>query len=215
MSFVSNGSLNEKTTPYIGIRSRSGSRPYSASSSAARSSASGNWRKCSQIGGAPGWQRSIAGVPVEIAAAGDRPLASDVEGGERIELTGIGLAGDHPVLLLRRWIGRRRLHAAEFERRALILVEIGENRRGLDGLDREAQRRRRAHGPLSLGYWSSVFGHEAAADPVKRPRPVYIVLDDCGAGRAAGSNGRVQLIDRRLFESEWLVVGHRLAPCTL
>src|SRR5262245_59156549 len=54
MSLVSNGSLNENTTPYIGIFSRSGSLPYWASSSAARSSASGNRRKYSHTGGAPG-----------------------------------------------------------------------------------------------------------------------------------------------------------------
>ena len=60
-----------------------------------------------------------------------------------------------------------------------------------------------------------MFGYEAAADPVKRPRPVDVALNDRHASRAAGSNGLVQLIDRHLFESGWLVVGHRLAPCTL
>ena len=54
MSCVSNGSLNEKTTPYIGICSRSGCRPYVASSSAARSSASGNLRNSSHTGCAGG-----------------------------------------------------------------------------------------------------------------------------------------------------------------
>ena len=138
-------------------------------------------------------QRSLGRVPVELAAAGHRALAPDVERRERIELPGIGDAGDHPVLLLHRRIGRGRLHAAEFERRPLVLVEIGENRRGLDGLGREAQRRRRAHGAGRLGYRSSVFGHEQAADPVIGPRPVDIVLDDRDAGRAAGSDGLVQL----------------------
>jgi hypothetical protein len=41
------------------------------------------------------------------------------------------------------------------------------------------------------------------------------MLDDGDAGRAASPDCLVQLIDRRLFKSEWLVVGHRLAPCTL
>ena len=41
MSFVSKGSLNENTTPYIGISSSGGLLPYCSSSSAARSSASG------------------------------------------------------------------------------------------------------------------------------------------------------------------------------
>src|SRR5207253_16287 len=60
-------------------------------------------------------------------------------------------------------------------------------------------------------YRSPIFGHEAAAHPVIGPRPVDIMLDDGGAGRAASPDCLVQLIDRRLVESEWLVVGHRLA----
>jgi hypothetical protein len=54
MSLVSKGSLNEKTTPHIGIASTSGLRPLIASSSAARSIAAGCRRKISQTGGAPG-----------------------------------------------------------------------------------------------------------------------------------------------------------------
>ena len=84
-------------------------------------------------------------MPVELAPAGDRTLAADVERAERVELAGVRDADDHAVLLLHRGIGGGRLHAAEFERRALVLVEIGQDRRGLDGLGREAQRRARAH----------------------------------------------------------------------
>ena len=54
MSLTSNESLNEKTTPYIGMAVRSGSRPKRSSSSAARSSASGSRRNTSQTGGASG-----------------------------------------------------------------------------------------------------------------------------------------------------------------
>jgi hypothetical protein len=107
-----------------------------------------------------GRQRSVGGVPVEIAAAGDRPLTSDVERRKGIELSGIGLAGDHPVLLLHRWIGRRRLHAAEFEWRALILVEIGEDLRGGDGLGREPQRRHAPNRADSFKDRRPVFGDE-------------------------------------------------------
>src|SRR5437868_12163163 len=70
MSFVSNGSLNENVTPYIGIATRSGSRPYFASSSAARSSASGRWRNISHTGGAPGGSGPIDGwrskLPLQV-----------------------------------------------------------------------------------------------------------------------------------------------------
>src|SRR2546428_931362 len=53
MSFVSKGSLNENGMQYIGSFAKSGLRPYCASSSEARSSASGCLRNSSQTGGAP------------------------------------------------------------------------------------------------------------------------------------------------------------------
>jgi hypothetical protein len=84
-------------------------------------------------------------VTVERAATGDRALAANVERGERVELTGIGDAGDHAVLLLDAGIGGCRFHAAEFERPATILVEVRQDGRGFDRLGREAERRKRAH----------------------------------------------------------------------
>ena len=67
-------------------------------------------------------------MPVEVAPAGDRTLAADVERGERIHLAGVRHADDHAELLLHGRIGGRRLHAAEFERRPCVLVEIGQDR---------------------------------------------------------------------------------------
>ena len=79
MSLVSNGSLNENTTPYIGIFSRSGLRPYCASSSAARSSASGCWRKYSHTGGAPGGSGPSDGCrsksPLQVTERSPRMLS--------------------------------------------------------------------------------------------------------------------------------------------
>src|SRR6266481_5756308 len=80
-------------------------------------------------------------MPVELAAAGYRALASHVERRKGIELSGIWDAGDHSILLLHRRVGSSCFHTAEFERRPAVLVEIGENRRGLDGFGRETQRR--------------------------------------------------------------------------
>jgi hypothetical protein len=53
-------------------------------------------------------------MPVELAAAGHRTLASDVERPKGIELSGIWDAGDHSILLLYQRIGSGRFHAAEF-----------------------------------------------------------------------------------------------------
>ena len=48
------------------------------------------------------WQRPLGRMPVEIAAAGDRTLAADVQCGERVQLARVGNAGDHPILLVHR-----------------------------------------------------------------------------------------------------------------
>jgi hypothetical protein len=65
-------------------------------------------------------------MPVELAATGHRPLAPDVQRRKRVEVPGIRNTSDHSVLLLYRRIGSGRLRAAEFERRTVVLVEIGE-----------------------------------------------------------------------------------------
>ena len=151
MSFVSNGSLNENTTPYIGSSSRSGLRPYVASSSAARSSASGRWRKNSHTGGAPGGSGPSDGMPVEVAAAGHRALAADVERRERVQLPGVRDADDHAELLLDRRIGCGRLHAAEFERRSRVLVEVGKIVEASTVSRGKRERRARAHRSVASG----------------------------------------------------------------
>ena len=133
-------------------------------------------------GGRAGGQRPLGHMPVEIAPAGDGTLAADVEGGERIHLPGMRDADDHPELLLHGRIGGRRLHAAVFEGRPRVLVEIGQDRGGLDGVRREAQRRLRAHGARRFGDRGAVCGDERAGDPVIRAHAVDIVLHDRDAG---------------------------------
>jgi len=63
-------------------------------------------------------------VAIKLAAAGHRSLAADVERSERIELASIGKAGDHPVLLVHRWVRGGRFHAAEFDWRPAVLFEV-------------------------------------------------------------------------------------------
>ncbi len=147
-----------------------------------------------------GWQRPRGWMPVEIAAAGDRPLAADVEGGERVELARIGDAGDHPILLLHRGVGGGGLHAAEFEGRTPIAVELGQDRRGPDGLGREAQRSPGAHRAGRFRHRRAILGYQHAGDAVIGASTVDIVLHDRNERRLARTDRPVQIVDRRLFE---------------
>src|SRR5688572_10185134 len=78
MSFVSNESLKENGTQYIGIAARSGVRPYLASSSAARSSASGSVRNSLQAGGAPAGSGpapgALSNAPLQLTERSPRTL---------------------------------------------------------------------------------------------------------------------------------------------
>jgi hypothetical protein len=164
-----------------------------------------------------GGQRPLGRVAVERALAGDRTLAADVEGGERVELARVRLAGDHAVLLLHRRVGGGRFHAAELERRALVFVEIGKDRRGRDGLGREPQRRAGAHHAGGFRHAGAILGDEQAGDAVIGAGTGDVVLDDLYDGRLAGPDRRVQLVDRRLFETERFLglslrYGHRITP---
>ena len=73
-----------------------------------------------------GRQWSIGRTPVAIALAGHRALAADIERAERVQLTGVGNANRHTVLLLHSRIGRGWFHAAKFDGRAGVLIEIGQ-----------------------------------------------------------------------------------------
>ena len=136
-----------------------------------------------------GRKRPKRRVTVKLALAGDGTLAADVEGCQRVELAGIRLAGDHAVLLLHRGIGGGRLHAAEFERGALVFVELGEDRRSADGFGREMQRRAGAHRAGCLGDVPPVLGDEQAGDAVIGADAGDVMLDNFDDRRLAGADG--------------------------
>ena len=85
--------------------------------------------------GRSGRQRSGGGMPVEVALAGDRALAADVEHAERAHLPGVWNPDGHPELLLHGRVGGGRLHPSELDRRGLLRVAVaqlrGGTRRGL------------------------------------------------------------------------------------
>ena len=153
-------------------------------------------------------------MPVEIAAAGDRALAADVQRGERVDLPGIRLADRHAELLGDLRIGSGRFHAAEFERRPLVFVEIGQDRRCLHGLDGETQRRAAAHGAFRFRNRRAAFRHQQIGGAVKRAHARDVLPHHGDAGGLARFDRRVQFVDRCLFEAkrlsrraEWLVHG--------
>ena len=145
MSFVSNGSLNAATTQYIGIAARSGLRPYCASSSAARSSASGCWRNSSHTAGAPGGSGPVDGcasnAPLQVTDRSPRMLSVS----SAFSCPAFGMPTRMPDLRHDARVRDRRLHPSEVERLATVLFEVREDRRRLCRLRRERQRRSRAH----------------------------------------------------------------------
>jgi hypothetical protein len=156
-------------------------------------------------------------MPIEIAPAGDGTLAAYVEGGQRVQLPGVRGAGDHPKLLRHSRIGGRRLHAPEFEGGARVFVEIGQNRGGLHGGGRKAKRRLRAHGAGRFRDRGAVLSDEGAGNPVIGACAVEIVLHDFDTGYLPRPDRRVQLLDRRLFQTKRLLVctalrSHSVAP---
>ena len=145
-------------------------------------------------------------MPVEVAAAGHRALAADVERRERVHLPGIrgcrrscrtaaARPGSEAVASMRPnssggpWYWSR----------------SGRMVGGLDGLGREASApsrapcRRPRHG-------RAVRGDQHAGDAVVGAHALDVVPDDRHAGRLPRPDRLVQLVDRRFFEAK------RLAP---
>ena len=216
MSLVSNGSLNENTTPYIGIFSRSGLRPNALVELGGALQRVGLLAEDLAHRRRAGRQRPERRMPVELAPAGDRALAADVERAERVELAGIRDADDHAELLLHRRVGGGRLHAAEFERRAFVLVEIGQDGRGLDGLRRELERRAGAHHagrlrqparrPPSPARWRRRCRRARGRDSAARPRQPW--SRPTGSPRAARRSSPLR--DETLWSSVFRLVQHRV-----
>ena len=165
-------------------------------------------------------------MAVEIALAGNRAFSANVESCERVELPALLDADDHAELLRRARIGRGPLHSAVFQRRALVLIEIGQNIRGLCGAGREAQRRSCSHCACRLRYGAAVLRDEHARHSVMGPYSIDVLLDH-GPARSAASRYRlVQFIDGGFLQTKFrfryaLRVAHllslrsiRLAPCS-
>src|SRR5439155_7479365 len=158
MSFVSKGSLNENGMQYIGSFPKSGLRPYCASSSEARSSASGCFRNSSHTGGAPAGSGPLDGCRSTIVLTRHRPFTAEVERGQRVHFAGIRRADGHAVLLLHLRIRGGRFHAAELDRRSGVPIEVGQERRDPNRLSRELDRLAGADGTTRRGGGVAVAG---------------------------------------------------------
>ena len=141
-------------------------------------------------------------MAIEFTTTGDRPLATDVQRRECIHLTGIRNADDHAELLLHPGVGGGGLHAAVFERRSVVLVEVGQKRRRFHGPGRERQRRAATHRARRRRNRCAVCGDERARHAVVGAHAREVVLHNSDAGRLACPDGGMQLPDRRLFETK-------------
>ena len=202
MSLVSNGSLNENTTPYIGIFSRSGLFPNALSSSAARSSASGCWRKNSHTGGAPGGSGPSDGClsksPQQVTERSPRMLSVPIAltwpafGMPTIMPNCCGTSGSEAVASMRPNSSGGPLYLSRSGRIVdALTVCVG-----------KAQRRGRAHSPDRLRNRRAVLRHKRAGDAVVGAHPGEIVLHHRDDGGLARPDRRMQVVDRRLFETE-------------
>src|ERR1019366_2540640 len=145
-------------------------------------------------------------MSVEIAVASHRALAPYVESGKRIHLPRIWNADDHAKLLLCVGVRSSRLHAAKFERRPPVFVEIGQDGGGLDSLGGEAKRLHAAHRAGRLRDRAAVFRHQRTCDAVKGSYARNVMLDNGNAGRTSRLDVLVQFIDCRLFEMKRLIL---------
>ena len=151
-------------------------------------------------------QRPERRVTIEIAAARHRALAADVQRCQRIDLARIRLADDHAELLMHARIGSRRFHPAEFQRRAPIGVEVGQDCRGSHGLGREAYFRSSAHRARGLCNRRAIRRHQERRHAVECTHPIDVMPNHFDARGLTRADRLVQFVDRRLFETERLLL---------
>ncbi len=192
MSFVSYGSLNATVTQYIGNAARSGLRPYCASSSAARSSASGCWRNASHSGGAPAGSGPVEGcasnAPLHVTERSPRMLSVS----SAFTWPAFGMPTRMPVCCRTLGIGDGRLPSGRS--RAAGPVYLSRSGKSVDAAtvcvgNTSGAPARTA--PVVGGNRRAVRSHEAGADAVVRLRPIDVGLNDGAARRLAGRDRRV------------------------
>ena len=195
MSFVSKGSLTAVVMQYIGSAARSGLAPYCASSSAARSSASGCRRKASHGGGAPAGSGPVDGcasnAPLHVTDRSPRMLSVS----SAFSCPAFGMPTRMPRWAMTLGIGHGSFHAAVVERQASVLIQVGKDRGRLDGSRGEHQRRAGSHvagGGRDIG---AVRREQRRADTVVGLRAIDVGLHDAPAGRLARRDGRVDARD--------------------
>ena len=181
--------------------------PYCASSSAARSRASGCLRNSSQTAGEPGGSGPSDGTAVAIAFAGDGAFAAKIERAQRVELTGVGHADGHAVLLLHGGIGCGGLHPAELNWRSGVLIEIGQQSRYRDGRGGKLQRRADANYSGRRRDGRSVFRDEFIGDAVIGFGAIDIELHQSAAGDLAFADGAMNVVDGRFLEMKAKLLG--------
>ena len=149
-------------------------------------------------------------MPVEVTTAGYGTLTPEVQGGQSIQLPGIGYTYYHAELLVDLGVGGGRFHSAEFQGRAPVLVQVREDIRRPDCPGGEADP---LLGPDNAGRFTdggTVFGNEHAGNAVVSLGAVDIFLHHGGASGVACPDGSVQLLYSRLHKLEG-----RISPIAL
>src|SRR5437588_3735256 len=143
---------------------------------------------------------------VELAFAGDRAFASDVEGCERIDLASVGDADDHAKLLMHVGVRRRHFHAPVLERRPDISFQIGKKCRSFDGLRREAEGRSSPNCSGRWRDWAAILGQQRTGDAIEGAGAFDVVLDNYDARGSSRTDGLMQVLDGCFFQTEcWLL----------
>src|SRR3978361_1121049 len=182
MSFVSNGSLKETTTPYIGIAARSGFWPNAASRAAARSSASGRWRNISQTGGAPGGSGPCSGwrskSPRQVTDRSPRMLMVP----RALTWPALGMPTIMPNCCCTDGSDAVASMRPNSSGGPVYLSRSGRIADGFSVWGWKADRSLGSDNSWGLRHRFAIFGDEHAADPVVGAHAVDIVLHDSDAG---------------------------------
>ena len=149
-----------------------------------------------------GGQRPLRGMAVIVPFAGHRPFPPDVQGAQGVDLAGLALGDNHPVLLLHRRVGCGGFHPAKLQRLPLVLVQVGEHLGSLDRFGGKANRLPAPYRSSSLRNRRAVLGYQQARYAVVGAHPVNITLNNLDAGGLPRLYCRLQVCDGRLFQAK-------------
>ena len=144
-------------------------------------------------------------VQIVVAFTHRGPLSPDIDGRQRIHLTGSRLADDHSKLLHHPGIGSGSFHSSKLQWRSNVPIQFRQQCLGLHGCLIKRNRPTTPDDAVMRWNFAALLGNQQTRWAVVRPDSGKVLLNHFHASRSAFLYGPMQIGYRRFFNTKCLM----------